>query len=233
MKKKKYVHTDRKKKRYDFNLSDRIPFTDRQLQFIKLAQNRNTKVLFCSGPAGSAKTLLASYVALNMLREAKINEILYIRTVIESASKTLGYLPGELDQKFSPYAAPIHDKLKELLPDHVADGLIAEGIIKPIPVNFLRGCHFAEKFIFADEAQNMTKAELTTLLTRVGEFSKVIVAGDPQQSDINGGSGFKLLFNAFDNEVSRRNGIYTWEFGEDDIKRSEVVKYIVKVTSSL
>ena len=74
----------------------------------------------------------------------------------------------------------------------------------------------------------MTVKELTTLITRVGEFSKVFILGDPDQSDINGKSGFVKIMNAFDDDESKENGIYTFKFTEDDIVRSGLVKYIVK-----
>ena len=74
----------------------------------------------------------------------------------------------------------------------------------------------------------MTVKEITTLITRVGEFSKVFILGDPDQSDINGKSGFMKIMNAFDDVESKENGIYTFKFTEEDIVRSGLVKYIVK-----
>ncbi len=103
-----------------------------------------------------------------------------------------------------------------------------EDRLDSIPLGFLRGLNWNAKCIVADEAQNMTVKELTTLITRVGEFSKVFILGDPDQSDINGKSGFMKIMSAFDDDESKENGIYTFKFTEEDIVRSTLVKYIVK-----
>ena len=84
------------------------------------------------------------------------------------------------------------------------------------------------KAIIADEAQNMTYKELLTLITRTGEFSKVFILGDPEQSDINGKSGFIKMLGHFDDEESRQNGIHVFRFTEDDIVRSGLVQFIIR-----
>jgi phosphate starvation-inducible PhoH-like protein len=114
------------------------------------------------------------------------------------------------------------------LPKHDIDKLKKEERIHGFPINFLRGLSWNAKCIVADEAQNMSKKELTTLITRVGEFSKLFICGDPDQSDINGKSGFVPMMNIFDDEESRNNGIYVFKFDEDDIVRSGLVKFILK-----
>jgi len=95
-------------------------------------------------------------------------------------------------------------------------------------VGFLRGLNWNAKVIIADEAQNLTFKELFTLITRVGEFSKVFILGDPEQSDINGKSGFIKMIGHFDDEESRQNGIHVFKFTEDDIVRSGLVQFIIK-----
>ena len=120
------------------------------------------------------------------------------------------------------------EKLAELLPNRDIETLQKENRLDSIPLGFLRGLNWNAKCIVADEAQNMTVKEITTLITRVGEFSKVFILGDPDQSDINGKSGFMKIMNAFDDAESKENGIYTFKFTEEDIVRSSLVKYIVK-----
>jgi len=120
------------------------------------------------------------------------------------------------------------EKLAELLPKRDIEILQKENRLDSIPLGFLRGLNWNAKCIVADEAQNMTVKEITTLITRVGEFSKVFILGDPDQSDINGKSGFTKIMNAFDDDESKENGIYTFKFTEEDIVRSTLVKYIVK-----
>ena len=203
-------------------------WTPKQIELIDLILNRHCKVLFLNGPAGTSKTLLAVYCGLVLLNEKKCSDIIYARTVIESASKGMGFLPGEAESKFAPFMMPLEDKLDELLSPGDVKKLKDDHRLHPIPVNFLRGASFNAKVIIADEAQNFDFKELTTLITRLGKFSKMIICGDTRQSDLNGKTGFKPMFDLFDDEQSRNNGIYTFEFGIQDVMRSEEVKYILE-----
>ena len=122
----------------------------------------------------------------------------------------MGFLPGEAHEKMAPYIQPLLEKLCEMLPKSQIDLLEKEERIDSIPLGFLRGLNWNAKCILADEAQNMTSKELITLITRTGEFSKVFIMGDPDQSDINGKSGFTKIVNLFDDEESRQFFEETW-----------------------
>jgi PhoH-like ATPase len=100
--------------------------------------------------------------------------------------------------------------------------------VSAVPINFLRGASWQNKLVFADEAQNFTLKELTTLITRIGEDSKIIIGGDFFQSDINGKSGFKPMFEKFNDDESKDMGIHTFSFNESDIVRSKILKFIIK-----
>lgn len=214
----------------DFTLSIRdFPFTEKQKQFIELALDKTTKVIFVDGPAGSSKTILSVYVALQMLQQRKNGEIYYIRSVVESADRSMGFLPGEADSKFSVYATPLMDKLDELLPQGDVKRLVSEGRIKPMPVNFMRGLSLYATTLIADESQNFSKKEIITILTRLGKYSKMMFCGDHQQSDISGKeNGLFKMMQVFDDEESRQNGIYCFRFGKEDIMRSELLKFIIE-----
>jgi phosphate starvation-inducible PhoH-like protein len=218
----------RPKIKFDLHILERFKFSSKQNEFIKLVLDKNTKMLFVNGPAGTAKTLLSVYCALKLLNERRVSDLIYVRSAVESSDVRLGALPGTVDEKISVYTQPLMDKLDELLPKNEISALIKDDRVTTIPVGFLRGLNWNVKFIFCDESQNMTMKELTTLITRIGEYSKIIVAGDFEQSDINGKSGFIKMLNLFDDEQSRQNGIYTFRFTEEDIMRSELVKFIVK-----
>ena len=207
---------------------DERSLTPKQIELLNLLQNKTTKLVFISGPAGTSKTYTSILAGLNLLNQKRVSEIVYVRSIVESSDSKLGFLPGEMDEKMSPYIQPLIDKLEELLPKHDIDKLKKEERIHGFPINFLRGLSWNAKCIVADEAQNMTKKELTTLITRVGEFSKLFICGDPDQSDINGKSGFVPMMNIFDDEESRNNGIYVFKFDEEDIVRSGLVKFILK-----
>ena len=202
--------------------------TDKQKQFLALAADKTAKVIFVSGPAGTSKTFLAVYHALTMINEKRVSDLVYIRSAVECSDAKLGFLPGEADEKMSPYIQPLLDKLTELLPKGDIDILLKEERVTGIPVGFLRGLNWNAKAIIADEAQNMSFKELFTLITRTGEFSKVFILGDPEQSDINGRSGFIKMIGHFDDDESRANGIHVFRFTEDDIVRSGLVQFIIK-----
>ena len=126
--------------------------------------------------------------------------------------------------------APLEDKLDELLPPTtpIAEELIQSGRIQAMPINFLRGANWINKIIIADESQNFTFKELVTLITRIGENSKLIICGDMMQSDINGRTGFSSMIKLFDDEESASKGIHCFRFSEEDILRSKILKYIVR-----
>jgi phosphate starvation-inducible PhoH-like protein len=200
----------------------------KQQEFLDMALDKDTKIMFVSGPAGTAKTYMAIYSALTLLNQRRVSDLIYVRSAVESSDAKLGFLPGEANEKMTPYIQPLLDKLSELLPKNDVTVLQKEERITAIPVGFLRGLNWNAKVIIADEAQNMSYKELFTLITRIGEFSKVFVCGDPDQSDINGKSGFIKMISHFDDEESRNNGIQVLRLTDDDIVRSGLVQFIIK-----
>ena len=183
-----------------------------------------------SGPAGTSKTALAVYCSLLLLNEKRKSEIIYVRSIVESASHSMGFLPGLAEDKLKPYITPLVDKLEEFLPAGDITKLFADERIKPAPVNYLRGASYNANVIIVDEAQNLDFKELTTVITRIGRFGKFFILGDPMQSDLKHKdvSGFKPMMDIFNNEESQNQGIYSVEFGKEDIMRSEILKFIIE-----
>jgi len=202
--------------------------TIKQKQFLDIALDKTTKVMFVSGPAGTSKTYMSILAALTLMNQKRVSDLLYLRSAVESSDSKLGFLPGEANEKMAPYIQPLLEKLSELTNKSTIDSLQKEERLESIPIGFLRGLNWNARCIVADEAQNMTYKELVTLITRIGEFSKVFILGDPDQSDINGKSGFIKMMNGFDDVESKENGIQTFKFDEDDIVRSALVKFIIK-----
>ncbi len=202
--------------------------SEKQKRFLELANDKDAKMIFVSGPAGTSKTFMAVYHALTMINDKKVSDLIYIRSAVESSDAKLGFLPGEANEKLAPYIQPLLDKMGEILPKGDIDVLLKEERVSSVPVGFLRGLNWNAKVIIADEAQNMSFKELFTLITRTGEFSKVFILGDPEQNDINGKSGFIKMISHFDDEESRQNGIHVFKFTEDDIVRSGIVRFIIK-----
>lgn len=172
-------------------------------------------------------TFLQTYLGLDLMNKNQVRKMIYIRSLAESASKGMGFLPGESNEKFKPFAAPLEDKLFELISKPEISSLMSEKRIEAIPINFLRGLSFNSSLIALDEAQNCDFKEITTAMTRIGKFSKMVICGDQMQSDINGKSGFKRMIDLFDDEESRQNGIYVFRLTNEDILRSGIVGYIV------
>lgn len=209
--------------------------TEKQRRFINLALDKSVKMMLISGPAGTTKTYLAVLASLLLMNDKKVSDIVYVRSIVESAEVKMGTLPGEKDDKISPYRQPLIDKLDELLPKPEIQYLMKEQRVEGLPVGYLRGLNWNAKAIIGDEIQNCTRKEIITLMTRMGEFSKMFLLGDPMQSDLKNGAsqGFKDIFALFNDEESRAQGIYTFEFGEEDILRSSLVRFIVHKVKQL
>ena len=209
---------------------NQFKWTDTQKEFFRLALNHDTKIVFVDGPAGTSKTLLSVYCGLQLLNQKRIADIMYLRSSVESADQRLGYLPGNADEKLAFFKIPLLEKLDELLPETTTERLEKEGRISMFPINFTRGVNWKNKCVIVDEAQNCTVKELTTVLTRLGEGSICYILADPMQTDLKGGSksGFSKMFNLFTDQESMEQGIHTFKFTEEDIMRSELVKYLVK-----
>ena len=202
-------------------------FTTRQRRFLTTLLDPELKMFFVSGPAGSSKTYMSLYGCLRLMAEDPEKELLYVRSIAESADKGLGSLPGDMAEKFNPFLMPLYDKLEEIVFEGDTAFLKQKGRISAVPINFLRGANWDNKLIVADEAQNFTFKELTTLITRIGEDSKLIICGDFMQSDINGKTGFSEMFDLFSDEDSEEKGIHSFKFTCNDIVRSKILKFII------
>lgn len=205
----------------------KISLTEKQLALLKIIFDNDSKIVFISGPAGTSKTYVAIYGALQLYNMNNERGITYVRTIAESGEKSLGALPGEMAEKINPYMMPMNEKLDELLIPGQASIVKDREIIKGMPINYLRGASWRDEIVIADESQNFTFKELTTLMTRLGEGSKLLICGDPMQSDINGRSGFADMYSLFNDAESKEQGIHTFYFGPEDIKRSEILKYVI------
>ena len=221
------VH-QREKIDYTLNLRG-LEWTEKQKAFIDLSTNKDTRIVFLSGPAGTSKSILAVYSALELLNQKRVSDIIYVRTIVESAAHSMGTLPGDADQKLQFFVSVLNDKLEELLPAGDIKRLHADERVKGMPVNYLRGASYNAKVVIVDEAQNANFSELLTSLTRIGKFTKYFILGDPMQTDLKHKeqSGFKAMFDLFNDQDSQDQGIYCVEFTKDDIMRSEILKFII------
>ena len=135
------------------------------------------------GPAGTGKTYLAIAKAVEALEAGKVGRIVLSRPAVE-AGESIGFLPGEMEDKLAPYLRPLYDALSDRLSMKRVRAMMSEGIIEIAPVGFMRGRTLNNAFVVIDEAQNCTYVQLKMLLTRLGWHSTMVVTGDPAQSDL-------------------------------------------------
>jgi phosphate starvation-inducible PhoH-like protein len=135
------------------------------------------------GPAGTGKTYMAISKAVEALEAGKVGRIVLSRPAVE-AGESIGFLPGDMEDKLAPYLRPLYDALTDRLSMKRVRALMAEGAIEIAPVGFMRGRTLNNAFVVIDEAQNCTYVQLKMLLTRLGWNSTMVVTGDPNQSDL-------------------------------------------------
>jgi phosphate starvation-inducible PhoH-like protein len=196
------------------------PKTDAQKAYLNAI--RTHSVVFGTGPAGTGKTFIAVAEAADMLRRKEIETLIITRPAVE-AGESMGFLPGEIAEKFDPYFAPVRDILNRRLGKGHVDGLIAAERIKCAPLAYMRGTTFENAFVIFDEAQNATPKQMEMFLGRIGNNTKVVVDGDLHQQDIPGPSGLKDAMGRF--------GQYKWfehvQFTVEDVVRSGIARDIV------
>ena len=213
---------------FNFKIKRPFYFNPKHREFYNCIKNPKTKMGFVDGPAGSMKTYIAVYAGLELIKQEQFTRMVYIRSVTESAERSLGSLPGEIDDKFSPYSIPLEEKVTEIADRGTYSMLKQKGVVEAIPVNFVRGLTFNNSLVIVDEAQNLSRKELTTILTRFGRDSRYIVIGDCNQADVNK-SGYKEIFNMFNSKQCTDNDIYSFEFGNSEIARSKILRFICSV----
>ncbi|MGB7768030.1 MAG: PhoH family protein [Verrucomicrobiia bacterium] len=185
---------------------------------------RNHDVTFGVGPAGTGKTYLAVAMALAALRDGKVSRIILARPAVE-AGEALGFLPGDLYEKITPYLRPLQDALHDMLPAEEIQRHTERGTIEIAPLAYMRGRTLNNAFIILDEAQNSTTEQMLMFLTRLGHGSKAVITGDETQIDLpsNKHSGLLEAHRVLKNV----EGIAVIEFGKRDVVRHPLVQRII------
>lgn len=181
-------------------------------------------IVFGTGPAGTGKTYLAVALAAHSLRNKQFERIILTRPAVE-AGESLGFLPGDLQEKVDPYLRPIYDALFEILGGEKYVKYIEKGIIEIAPLAYMRGRTLDNSFIVLDEAQNTTSEQMKMFLTRLGYSSKMVVTGDLTQTDLPRGkkSGLHQAINILKNT----KGIGIVELQKVDIVRHPLVRRVI------
>lgn len=186
---------------------------------------RNHDIVFGIGPAGTGKTYLAMALAIRALMEKQVKRIILTRPAVE-AGERLGFLPGSMEEKVSPYLRPLYDALHDMMDFEKADQLLARGLIEVAPIAFMRGRTLAHAYVIVDEAQNASRLQMKMVLTRLGEGARMVVTGDPTQVDLvnpnDSGLGHALRI------LEGVEGVAVARFLPSDVVRHPLVERIVR-----
>ena len=182
-------------------------------------------VVLALGPAGTGKTYLAIAKAVEALESGKVSRIVLSRPAVE-AGESLGFLPGDMNEKLAPYLRPLYDALTERLGTKRLKAMLADGVIEIAPVAYMRGRTLSESFVVIDEAQNCTYTQIKMLLTRLGWQSTMVLTGDPDQTDLLPGiSGLHDIAK----RLEALPDIPVVRLGEGDIVRHPLVASMLTV----
>lgn len=199
------------------------PKTFNQKDYVECITNYD--LVFGVGPAGTGKTFLAVAQAVADLKNNKVKKLILTRPVVE-AGENLGFLPGDLKDKVDPYLVPLYDALYEMLGTETTMSLLEKGVIEIAPLAYMRGRTLENAFVILDEAQNTTKVQMKMFLTRLGFASKMVITGDPSQSDLPKGipSGLNQALTI----LKDMEDIKIIEFDKLDVVRNPLVQRILE-----
>ena len=213
----------KKKTKVKIEIKKRITVTAKSENQKELLKSiKENLVTIVSGPPGTGKTLLAVVSGLREFTMGRYKRMIFTRPCVEANHENLGFLPGDLNEKISPYMYPIFEFLSDYLTPKQIEEYMKEESFKTLPLAFMRGATLKNAFVILDEAQNTTTDQIRMFLTRIGENCKVVITGDPLQTDIKGKNG---LVDACE-RLEGVTGLNIVKMGKEDIVRNPIVAEI-------
>jgi phosphate starvation-inducible PhoH-like protein len=205
----------------------------KQIKFQEFINDINYPIVFGIGPAGTGKTFITTHQAINALINKKYEKIIITRPAV-TVDEELGYLKGDIKEKMQPYIQPIIDYFQDFYSQEQINMLIETNKLEISPIAYLRGRTFKNAFIIADEVQNTTPNQLKMLLTRIGNNSKLVCIGDPEQSDLNKLNGLTDFVNKLNLKYPETykmydDGIALVQFDNKCIQRHKIIKTIIDI----
>ena len=197
--------------------------TPTQAEYLKALDD--FEVVFAIGPAGTGKTYLAVAAAVNALRQKKVDRIILVRPAVE-AGESLGFLPGDMQEKVDPYLRPMYDALAEMMSYDKMRRYIELGVIEIAPLAFMRGRTLHNSFVILDEAQNTTVRQMKMFLTRMGVNSRAVITGDITQIDLRDPDSSGLV--RIQGILSGVDGVKFVYFHPEDVVRHRLVRHIIR-----
>ncbi|WP_408120121.1 PhoH family protein, partial [Helcococcus ovis] len=185
---------------------------------------RKNGVVFGIGPAGTGKTYLAMAMAIEAFKNKEVSRIILTRPAVE-AGESLGFLPGDLQEKIDPYLRPLYDALFEIMGPETYQKLMEKGNIEVAPLAYMRGRTLDNSYVILDEAQNTTPQQMKMFLTRLGYGSKAIITGDITQLDLPNGKKSGLI--TIRNILKNVEGIEFVDLDKNDVVRHPLVQRII------
>lgn len=203
------------------------PRGENQRNYVYNLEDPNNHILFAMGPAGCGKTMLAMQAAIKGLLEGKYEKIVITRPNVAVDDKDIGFLPGDMHKKMAPWIAPLVDVLKEIYTPNEIKTMFKDETIEIVPIAFMRGRTFKESFIIVDEAQGTTPNSLLSILTRIGDNSKLVITGDLDQTDHKGPNGLSDFLRRYEGQKENMTGITVNQFDNSDIQRHPIITKIL------
>lgn len=208
------------------------PKNANQKRYLELLKREKPYVVIASGSSGTGKTTLATYAGVQKLENGDISKIVITRPTVCVGTDDIGFLPGTLEDKMQPWVRPIYDALQLYYPYNKIERMVRDDVIEIAPLGFLRGRTFVNSWIICDESQNMTTSQMLMMLTRIGQKSKLVITGDPDQYDRGfDENGLSDLIRKLENRIDD-NFVDLVKFDQKDVERHPAIPYFLNIYSS-